>query len=303
MLPRLYSRWHAFVLGCALLAAARGESLKICTYNLENYGLADRMTVDGFRPNYPKPENQKAAVQQAIRAINPDVVVMQEMGPPPFLEELRRDLHAVGADYPFKAIALAADAERHVALLSKRPLLATETLDLKFSYFGGVERVKRGVLLARIATPGGDVTIFAVHLKSRLTERRDDPEARIRRAAEATAVRDAILQRFPDPASARFIVLGDFNDSKASQAVHRFEHRGATAIASLLPVADSKGESWTYHYARTDAFERIDHVFVSAPLLPAVSHGTATIYDGDGTTVASDHRPVVVTFDFGGAKP
>ena len=293
-----------FLASCFLLigsaSSASAETLTIATYNVENYGPANRVTETGFHPDYPKPEREKTALRAVIRGVNADVLVLEEMGAAPYLEELRRDLRADGCDYPYFALAIAADADRHVALLSRRPLLASSTLELSFSYLNGVQRVKRGVLEAVVATSTGPLTIFGVHLKSRLTERPDDPEAAIRRAAEASAVRDAVLKRFPQPAEAKFVILGDCNDTKISKALVHLQHRGHTAIATLLPAIDGKGETWTYSYRREDSYARIDHVLVSAALISAVQDNTARIYDGEGVDVASDHRPVYVRLAFNG---
>jgi endonuclease/exonuclease/phosphatase family metal-dependent hydrolase len=148
-----------------------------------------------------------------------------------------------------------------------------------------------------VVAGGGEVTIFAVHLKSRLTERADDPNAAGRRAAEAGAVRDRILGRFPNPASARFVIAGDFNDGPASRTMERMLAHGATKVAALVPAGDSRGEAWTYRYARDDAYSRFDHVLVSPGLLPAGRDVRARIHDGAGVAEASDHRPVVLTLE------
>ncbi len=280
-----------------LLAAARlrAETLTIATYNIENYGPANRMTEAGYRKDYPKPEPEKSALRTVLRGLNADVLVVQEMGPQPYLDELRRDLKSAGLDYPFAVLAAAADADRHVAVLARRPLKAVTThTDLSFAYFGGKETVKRGLLEATIATVAGDVTLFAVHLKSRFTERADDPMSAIRRAGEATAIRDRILKRFPAPAESRFLVLGDCNDSRASKAAAFLQKRGKTEIATLLGAADSRGDSWSHVFRREESYTRVDHIFVSPGLLPAVQGGAAKIYDGDGVRAASDHRPVFV---------
>jgi endonuclease/exonuclease/phosphatase family metal-dependent hydrolase len=146
------------------------------------------------------------------------------------------------------------------------------------------------------------VTIFALHLKSRFTERPDDPLCAIRRAGEATAIRDAVLKKFPTPASARFLILGDCNDSKSSKALEHLEKRGKTEIAALLPATDSRGDSWTHYYHREDTYTRVDHVLVSPGLLPAVQGGVAKICDVKDVATASDHRPVVVSFVLGQKK-
>lgn len=278
--------------------AGAAETLTVATYNLENYGLADRMTAEGFRKDYPKPEAEKLALRRVIRAVNADVLALQEMGGQAFLDELRRDLKAEGLDYPHAALATAADADRHVALLSKRPLRAVRTHDaLEFAYFGAKERVKRGLLEVTVSTPGGDVTLFVLHLKSRFTERADDPQSAIRRAGEATAIRDVVLQRFPTPASARFIVLGDCNDGKTSRALSHLQARGKTTVATLLAAADSRGEVWSHFYRREESYSRVDQILVSPGLLPAVQGGVARIHDGDGVLDASDHRPLIVTLN------
>jgi endonuclease/exonuclease/phosphatase family metal-dependent hydrolase len=285
----------AFLCLFVAVALVSAETLTIATYNVENYGPANRLTADGYRKEYPKPEPEKRALRAVIRGLNADVLVIQEMGGQPYLDELRRDLKTEGIDYPHAALASAADADRHVALLSKRPLKNVTThTDLQFAYFSGRETVKRGLLEAMITTAAGDLTIFAVHLKSRFTERADDPMSAIRRAGEATAIRDRLLKRFPAPAEASFIVLGDCNDGRTSKAVAFLQKRGKTEIATLLHGADSRGELWSHAYRREESYSRVDQIFVSPALLPAVQNKAARIYDADGVREASDHRPVFV---------
>jgi endonuclease/exonuclease/phosphatase family metal-dependent hydrolase len=283
----------SFVLG-------RAETLTIATYNVENYAAANRVTEAGFRKDYPKPEAEKAALRAVIRGLGADVLVLQEMGAQPYLDELRRDLKSAGLDYPHSVLLDGPDAERHVALLSRRPLKdVRQHTQLEFSYFGAKERVKRGLLEATVATAAGEVTVFGLHLKSRYTDRPDDPQSAIKRAGEASAIRDRILTRFPEPARARFLVLGDFNDTKSSKAVQRMLQRGKTEVAVLLPAADARGETWTHRYRKDDNYTRVDHVLVSTALQAAVRGGGALIYDGPGGLEASDHRPVVVTLELG----
>jgi len=279
-----------------VVAGARAETLTIATYNVENYTSADRMTAEGgFQKDYPKPEAEKAALRAVIRALDADVLALQEMGPAPYLEELRRDLKADGLDYPEAVLLEAEDPDRHLALLSRRPLAAAiRHTELKFEYAGAVAKVKRGLLEVKLATAAGEVTLFVVHLKSRLTDVASDPQSAERRLAEAVAVREAVLAEFPNPEGARFLLVGDCNDDKASKPMQRLLERGKTRIARLLPAADSRGETWTHHYRREDSYARIDHVLVSALLLPAVEGGAARIFDDPAVLAASDHRPVVV---------
>jgi endonuclease/exonuclease/phosphatase family metal-dependent hydrolase len=286
--------WQAF---------ARAETLTIATYNVENYGPANRMTEAGYRKDYPKPEAEKRALRTVIRGLGADVLILQEMGPRPYLDELRRDLKADGCDYPFAELAGAADADRHLAVLAKRPLRAVTThTDLQFTYFSGKEVVKRGLIEVTIATTSGDLTLFGVHLKSRFTDRADDPMSAIRRAGEATAIRDRILKRFSAPVEGRFVILGDCNDGRTSRAAAFLQKRGKTQIATLLPGTDSRGEVWTHAFRREETYSRVDHIFVSPGLFGAVKNGSSRIYDAEGVREASDHRPVYVVLSLEAAK-
>ncbi len=297
------SAWVLFGVMVGALALARGETLTLATYNIENYGPANRLTEAGYRKDYPKPEAEKQALRMVLKAINADVLVLQEMGGQTYLDELRRDLSAEGLVYAHAVLLAADDVDRHVALLSKRPPTATtQHTDLEMRYFGKKEMVKRGLLEVKLAVGDGELTIFALHLKSRYTDRPDDPLSSIRRAGEATAIRDRVLARVGDGGTARFIILGDCNDDKASKALTFLQQRGKTHIADLLPAADSRGESWTHAYRKNDAYTRVDHVLVSAALRPAVVGGAAHIYDGAGWHEASDHRAVTVTLELAGKK-
>jgi len=294
-------RFAAVRVGLGFLLAvtvAPAASLKIGTYNVENYGPANRLTAAGYRKDYPKPEEAKRALRDVIRAMDADLLFLQEMGGPAHLEELRRDLAAEGLPYAHATVLEAADDDRHIALLARQaPLAVVPHRDLQFKYFGEMTAVKRGLLEVRLATASGEVTVWALHLKSRYTDRPDDPLSAKRRAGEATVIRNHILTRFPDPASARFLVLGDFNDAKNSAPLRYLLKRGNKVIAHLLPAADSRGETWTYCYGKEDTYQRVDHVLVSPGLRPWVQGGRAVIYDGSPTRKASDHRPVCVTIE------
>lgn len=283
----------------AMVAGGAGAgSVTVATYNVENYVAADRRVDEVYRPAYPKPEAAKTALRAVIRALDADVLALQEMGPDGYLEELRRDLRAEGLDYPHVAMAEAVDADRHVAVLSRIPFGRVQThADLDFRYFGGRAKVKRGLLEVAVTVDGTELTLFVVHLRSRFTERPDDPGAALFRAGEAAAVRDLVLRRFPDPAAARFLVLGDCNDTRNSKPLRLLTRRGGTMIATLAKAADPDGETWTYYYHRDDTYSRVDYVLVSPGLASAVTASGARVYDGPGVREASDHRPVVVRLE------
>lgn len=279
--------------GCFGLLASALASLTVATYNVENYLVADRMVDGVFRKAYPKPEKEKAALIQVIASITPDVLAVQEMGKASFLAEFQRELQLAGQHYPHTALLEAVDPDRHVAVLSKVPFKDVRRYpQVATMYFGKPEAVKRGVLEVVFATDAGDVSLFVVHLKSKFTERPDDPESAIQRQQEAAAVRDLIFTRFPDLAKGRYILAGDWNDTRNSKPIRTLLKRGERELGELLRAADSRGDTWTHYFRREDIYSRIDYLLVSPPLAGLVENGRAQVGDGTGVREASDHRPV-----------
>ena len=279
-------------LGVTGLASA---SLTIATYNVENYLVTDRMVDGVYRTAYPKPEKERAALRQVVAGIGPDILAVQEMGPQPFLDEFQRELKQAGQDYPFTVLLEAADPDRHVAVLSKIPFKEVRRhAAVPITYLGRKDTVKRGLLEVIFATGSGDFSLFVVHLKSRLTEQKDDPESALRRHEEAGAVRDLVLARYPDAARGRFILCGDWNDTLGSKSVRTLSKRGEMEVGEILSAADSHGETWTHFYRREDTYSRIDYILVSAAMKSLVMGGPATIWDGPGARDGSDHRAVFV---------
>ena len=294
------TRWSSGWLLAGVFAAAGlfAEPLTVATYNIENYTMTNRMAEDVYRKDYPKPEAEKDALRAVIRRMDADVLALQEVGGEPYLRELQRDLKREGMEYPHAAILQAEDPARMIAVLSRRAFVGvTQHDDLAFKYFDGTTKVRRGLLEVRVAQGRGEVALFVVHLKSRFTERPDDPAAAVLRAGEAVAIRDRVLKVFPDPASARFLVVGDFNDGRTQRPVRAILDRGKTRISEWLPAADSRGHVWTHFFRKDDSYSRVDHVLVSPGLIPSVRGGVGRVEDAEEVGRASDHRPVVVVIE------
>ena len=295
------SAWRQILIGLVVLTHAVGaESITVGTYNLANYNLTNRQIEGAFLTAYPKPEHEKTALRRVLHHLDVDVLALQEIGGEDFLRELQRDLKREGLDYPFTEVLDAADDQRKVAVLSRRPLTHVgRHTDLDFKYFEGRESVKRGMLEVRFDTEAGEVALFVVHLKSRLTELRADPQAKERRGKEATAARNRILQLYPDSETARFIIAGDFNEGTLQRPVRAFSRIGERVISELVPAADTRGETWTHLYRRNDEYSRVDFIMISPILRGTVRNGRGVVSDHPDVLSASDHRPVVATLDIG----
>ncbi len=300
--------WFAAAVACAvglavLLAGSlsAAETIRVATYNVENYLVMDRWVdeQDRWRPAYPKPESEKAALRAVILEVAPDVLALQEMGSPPFLEELRRDLRREGLDFPYAHVLQAEDEVRHVAVLSRLPFQeVVDHVDADFPYFGERERIKRGLLEVRFETAGLPWTLFTLHLKSKWTEREDDPQATAKRTGEATAARNRILERVDPAAEDLFLIAGDFNDTRDTPPLRRFLQRGDLTLSVPVEAADSRGHTWTQHWERQDLYSRIDFILMSPALSKRLVPGAHGVYDGPGYRIASDHRMVWADFRF-----
>jgi endonuclease/exonuclease/phosphatase family metal-dependent hydrolase len=286
--------WITCLAPLLLLVALSADTLRVATYNVNNYLIMDRMVDGSWRPAYPKPESEKAIVREVITVASPDILVLQEIGSSEFLEELRIDLKQAGLHYPYAVHMQGVDTERHLAVLSKQsPVEVVKHDDLDFKYFDGREMVKRGMLELRFNLGQGQFfQLFAVHLKSRFAENKADAESAMRRAREAEACRDRLIERTIEKGQINYLVLGDFNEHPVSAPLRRFYQRGDLEIGTWVPAFDSRGESWTYHYAREYRYEAVDGVVASPAMRAFIKNGHAQIVDIPSALSGSDHRLV-----------
>jgi endonuclease/exonuclease/phosphatase family metal-dependent hydrolase len=278
-----------------------GSEVRVATINLRNYLVQDRRVDGRWRENHPKPEAEKSPIRRAILEIGPDILALQEMGPGPFLLELKRDLEREGMDFPYAIHLEADDPDRHLAVLSKvEPIEVIQHTDMNFPYQGDRILVKRGLL--EVVFPLGESgeqtwSLFIVHLKSRWSRVESDPLSSERRTKEARAARDRILDRYPDGAG-HFLIAGDFNDHRGSAPLRRFRSRGSIEIAKIVESYDSRGEKWTFYYENRDLYERVDFFLASREMFPFIEGGEGTIFDSLFLRRGTDHRPVYLDLDF-----
>jgi endonuclease/exonuclease/phosphatase family metal-dependent hydrolase len=276
-------------------------TLRLATYNIRNYNSINRRVDGEFKPNWPKPEEEKTAVRAVIRAAHPDVLALEEMGLEPELEELRRDLAREGLTYAYSALVHGPDPDRHVAILSRVPFVAAHPRESIYYKSGGEQKmVSRGLLEVDINANGQSWALYVVHLKSRLTETAADPQSATQRAGEAQVLRDFIRQEQSLAHGALVAVVGDFNDARDSPALKRFTELDGQPLLTIAPTADSRGETWTSGYARADSYDRSDYILLSSALAP-LQKKLGGIEDIPESEAASDHRLVWVDLTFPGA--
>jgi endonuclease/exonuclease/phosphatase family metal-dependent hydrolase len=227
------------------------------------------------------------------------------MGTTNELAELQRALRDDILDYPHTAWIEGVDPTRHVALLSRFPIVEqrSRTNDT-YQLDGHAMRVSRGILDVRIqVSPTYSFRAIVVHLKSK--RQTDEGDQAVMRREEARLVRrhvEQILQRDPNE---NVVVMGDFNDSTNSEAIQTITGTNSHRLFALHP-RDRKGYDTTHFWKAKREFSRLDYLILSPGMSNEFITGTAQIVDPPRWLDASDHRPVAASFhigDLGNARP
>ena len=278
-----------------------GERIRVASYNVKNYLVMDRLAGGIWREEYPKPAHECSIIHSIIQKVNPDILALQEIGEMPYLYDLWRDLNITGiGNYRYSFWVQGEETEqRHLALLSRIPFHSKLAhLDLEFSYFGKKFRPRRGLMEVEFKTKGKTWRLFNLHLKSKWTERNDDPQAANLREKEARVIRDFIRKKYPPQADSLHLVVGDFNDFKSTAPIRRFEKVNKTILHHMLPCRDTMGYFWTHYYKKQDSYDRLDYIFSSPAMFEHYIEGSARVNDSLRCLEGSDHRMVYADFEF-----
>jgi len=287
---RLLLRLFLFLLLVGGSLAAK--EFTFAAYNVANYAPLPE-------PGREKPRKSAeatAALHGIIATLNADILGVCEMGGPRQFEAFRQRLAESGLGYADFEYVEGGDADRHLALASRYPIVARNSradlvLESDFSH----EKMRRGILDVTIAvTPETRIRCVGVHLKSKLAGMED---AEFVRRVEARLLRkhiDAILAEDP---GVQLLVYGDFNDTKTSPALREVAGRRGSKTAMLpLRLCDAEGDHWTHFWAADDSYSRIDFILVNRTLAKNVERTKCFLYRGPDRAGASDHRPLFATF-------
>jgi len=294
----LFTVW---VIGSTSFAA---EVFRVAAYNVENY--LDQPTESR---RFVKSAEARGKIRESIRALNPDVLALEEMGTTNALLELRASLKADGLDFPFWEHITGADTNIHVAILSRLPIVARQphTND-SFLLDGRRFRVSRGFAEVEIqAETNFTFTLIVAHLKSRRpSPEADEAELRLQEAKVLRGLIDEHLTRNP---SEKIIVLGDFNDVKSSDSTKAVIGRGKFKLTDTRPAErngdnapnpiprfDSMKVTWTYFYGLEDTYSRIDYLLLSPAMARNWLADETYIPTIPNWGIGSDHRPIVAGF-------
>jgi endonuclease/exonuclease/phosphatase family metal-dependent hydrolase len=288
-------RASAILLVAALLevsAAAAPPAITVASYNLENYVGPEAAFAPGPRRAKPKSAASVAAITTIVREIAPDILGVCEMGSPAQLAALQTRLREAGLDYPETEFVHGPDRDRHLALLSRLPIVARHSQpNLTFDLNGAPHKVERGLLDVTVRiNETYDLRLIGAHLKSKLPVPRGESLIRRHEAAVLRAYIEAILTAAPET---NLLLYGDFNDARNEPPIQAIAGpRGTPFYLDDLAAADPLGDRWTHYWQTADIYARIDYFFASRALIKEIAPGSSRVYRGAGWKEASDHRAI-----------
>ncbi|MCZ7641201.1 MAG: endonuclease/exonuclease/phosphatase family protein [Verrucomicrobia bacterium] len=256
-----------------------------------------------------KSPESRAKVREAILAMRPDVLAIQEIGRPSALLELRAALRADGLDYTDWEHVGGPDTNIFLGVLSRFPIVARRPqTNENFLLRGRRYQVSRGFAEVEIQVNARyRFTLLNAHLKSRrAVGYADEAELREQEAARLRALIDNRLRGQPQ---LNLVVLGDFNDTQDSPTLRRLLGEGRTRLVDTRP-AERNGDSApppirVGHRAAShgptitgskDTYDRIDYVLLSPGMAREWERDASYVFAFPNWGTASDHRPVVASF-------
>jgi endonuclease/exonuclease/phosphatase family metal-dependent hydrolase len=289
-----------------LALVARAETFRVAAYNVENY--LDKPTES--RKNI-KSDAAKAKVCETILAMKPDVIAFEEMGALSALLELRDALKKDGLDLPHYEHVPGFDTNIHVCVLSKFPIVGRRShTNANFLLNGRRFQVSRGFTEVDIKVNDKyQFTLLGAHLKSRRQiADADEAELRLEEAKILRGIVDKHLATNPD---VNLVVLGDFNDTYNTKGVKEIVGTGKNRLVDTRPAEQNgdnlpnpanpryfpRNESWTHYYGVEDSYSRIDYIMLSPGMAREWVKAQSYIPVIPNWGQASDHRPVLATFE------
>lgn len=280
------------------------ETFTVVTYNVENYFLED------FGSRKAKSETSRLKVVEFLRAIDADVIALQEMGRRAALAELRLRLKAKGLDYPHEAWVVGPDPAIHLAVLSRFPIIKDRSHQ-HVSYLLDRKRfqVSRGIGEVEVQVNSRyRFVLFNVHLKSKRPVGFADQAAM--RLEEARALRRLVVKRLNANPDENLLVVGDLNDTPNTDPIKDLIGRRAPRLVDLRPVEQNGDQApnpanqnyeprrvaWTHFYWAKDEYTRLDYQMASKGMVKELDRSGSRVQVMADWGTASDHRPVVARF-------
>lgn len=187
--------------GCASVKMrAAAAPMRVATWNLENLFAPPAGAPTTIEQAY---EAKLATLSATISALAPDVLAVQEIGPPPAIDDLAAALSTTTGDTWHLKTAAPDGRGIRVGLLARHPLRDVEQVTAFPAGLAPVQidddgttlfQLGRPALEATVSIEGRDVHVVSVHLKSKLLS---FPGGRFSTSDEDERGRYAVLRAAP----------------------------------------------------------------------------------------------------------
>jgi endonuclease/exonuclease/phosphatase family metal-dependent hydrolase len=277
----------------AIAPKSKPGEIVVAAYNLLNLfdDYDDPYRADEGTPAKPRAELERLAA--SIRALNADVISVEEVENRDYLE---RFVNVFLPEMGYKDVVLFEGNDTRgidVGLISRVPV--GEVRSHRHLHFPGADgsphRFNRDVLSVMLEPEGAEpFEIWVLHLKSNAGGREEAEPIRLAEAKEVRALLDKELVKNP---AARLLVMGDFNDTPESQTLKTILGQGSVALWSA--GSDLKDGSLV-SYNEGEFRSVIDFILCSPAMQKQYVKDSFHIPQGSIATTGSDHNPVTATF-------
>jgi endonuclease/exonuclease/phosphatase family metal-dependent hydrolase len=273
--------------------AAAGGPIKILDWNVHDFfdDVKDSSLPLEVVDTTAEYQAHLASVSKIVAPFDPDVAVFAEVENQTVIDALNMKL---GGIYPEAHVIEGNDPRGiDIAILSKIPL--TSIVSHKADAFTANGTTSPSYHYSRDCveyhfTKGSQkIIILGVHFKAKAPP--DDPQKRLAEGQHTRLIADGLLMADPTVA---LIVTGDFNDEPGSPAVAAV----AGAAPNLFTDAPSfmaPTDAWSYLFQ--GGHELIDHQMSNPAMLAFLDRTSVTIPHNADVDNASDHSPVVATYN------
>ncbi len=279
--------------------SAEQRKITVAFYNLKNHLLMDRRVSGGGSERLPKPEEELEVVLKSIAEIQPDVLVVCEIGDERTISAFQAQLEQRGVLLPHShSITDAAGHERNLAILSSLPFQSIHSRDrLSYRLGGTLIPHQRGILDVSLKLSTDEsLRILGLHLKSKREVTEGDQQEM--RRNEARLTREHLDELFRTDPDAKVLLLGDLNALRHEPAVRMIQGISQRPdYLRALTLTDDRGARWTHHWSYADAYSRFDFALYSRALSRHIERDESYIYHRPDWWKGSDHRPIVVVLE------
>jgi endonuclease/exonuclease/phosphatase family metal-dependent hydrolase len=267
--------------------------LVIAAYNILNLfdDHDDPYRSDEITPAKPRAEMERLA--ESIRALNADVIAVEEVESRDYLQ---RFVDVFLADMGYRHVVLFEGNDNRgidVGLISRIPVGPVESnRHVTFSGLdGSPRRFNRDVLEVTLLPEGAPpIEVWVVHLKSNAGGREEAEPIRI---PEAQQVRRMLDEDLTANSDARIIVTGDFNDTWDSATMKTIIGASEGAMWS---VGSESTDPALVTYNKGEFRSVIDFMLCSPAMARQFVKGSYRNPQGSVESTGSDHNPISATF-------